>query len=212
MGHFARSAGAGPGQLLGFPASLGAAYMDYIIADRIVIPEKEERFYTEKVVALPHSTRSNDASAAVPAGRRSAAGAWSAGRRFRLLQFQPELQADARDVSLWVRMLKQVEGSVLWLLESNRWLPQNLRAESAAAWLRRSGSSSLPPFRRTASGPPGAGAICFSTPCLIMPTPRPATRFGRACRCSPASARLRRARRRQPVASGESAGTGGAES
>src|ERR1700742_1784563 len=40
---------------LGFPATLGAPYMDYIIADKIVIPESEQRFYDEQVVWLPHS-------------------------------------------------------------------------------------------------------------------------------------------------------------
>src|SRR4051812_11133533 len=45
---------------LGYPGTLGAPYIDYIIADRTVIPEREEAFYTEKVIVLPHSYQANN--------------------------------------------------------------------------------------------------------------------------------------------------------
>ena len=40
---------------MGFPSTSGANFMDYIIADRIVIPDKFRKFYSEKVIYLPHS-------------------------------------------------------------------------------------------------------------------------------------------------------------
>ena len=45
---------------LGFPSSLGAPYMDYILADGVVIPDGEDAFYAEKIVRLPHSYQIND--------------------------------------------------------------------------------------------------------------------------------------------------------
>ena len=45
---------------LGYPGSTGAPYIDYIIADRIVIPEHEQVHYSEKVVYMPHSYQVND--------------------------------------------------------------------------------------------------------------------------------------------------------
>jgi protein O-GlcNAc transferase len=44
---------------LGFPASMGASYIDYIIADRFVIPQAVQRFYAEKIVYLPDSFQAN---------------------------------------------------------------------------------------------------------------------------------------------------------
>ena len=83
---------------LGFPATLGADYIDYIIADRVVIPENEHDCYSEKIVTLPHSLSGQRQPARRRRGRRNAGRAWLAGGRIRLLQFQPKLQADARDV------------------------------------------------------------------------------------------------------------------
>ena len=53
MGVFARRPAPIQVNYLGFPGTLGAPYMDYILADRIVIPENERQFYTEQVVWLP---------------------------------------------------------------------------------------------------------------------------------------------------------------
>ena len=59
---------------LGFPGTLGAPYMDYIIADRVVIPPDEERFYDEQVVTLPGCYQVNDDKGRPIAARPSRAG------------------------------------------------------------------------------------------------------------------------------------------
>ena len=73
---------------LGFPATLGAPYIDYIIADKIVIPEGEQAFYDEQVVYLPGCYQANDdqgrAMARMPSPRRGR----PARERLCLLQFQ----------------------------------------------------------------------------------------------------------------------------
>jgi predicted O-linked N-acetylglucosamine transferase (SPINDLY family) len=55
MGIFARRPAPIQVNYLGFPATLGAAYIDYIIADKVVIPPAEQSFYDEQVVYLPGS-------------------------------------------------------------------------------------------------------------------------------------------------------------
>ena len=82
MGVFARRPAPIQVNYLGFPGTLGAPYMDYILADRIVIPEDEQRFYTEKVVWLPDSYQVNDSKRAIASGSTPArADAWPARRR-----------------------------------------------------------------------------------------------------------------------------------
>ena len=138
MGVFRPPARARPGQLSGLSGTLGAPYMDYIIADRIVIPEEERQFYTEQVVYLPDSYQVNDSRRAI-AETSQPRRMRPAGKRLCLLQFQPQLQADAGHLrGAGCAILKQVPGSVLWLLEGNPHFAGNLRREAAArrAWRR----------------------------------------------------------------------------
>jgi predicted O-linked N-acetylglucosamine transferase (SPINDLY family) len=117
---------------LGFPGTMGADYIDYIIADRVVIPDGEQRFYREQVVWLPHSYQINDKARAVaPAPGRSACGLPQDG--FVFCNFNTAYKHNPRMFALWMRLLSQVEGSVLWLLDGNAAAPDNLRRAAAAA-------------------------------------------------------------------------------
>jgi predicted O-linked N-acetylglucosamine transferase (SPINDLY family) len=116
---------------LGFPATLGADYIDYIIADRVVIPEQERDFYTEKVVTLPHTYQVNDNRRAAPEAGATRAEHGLPDDAFVFCNFNQSYKLTPAMFSIWVRLLKQVEGSALWLLESNTWQSRNLRAEIA---------------------------------------------------------------------------------
>jgi predicted O-linked N-acetylglucosamine transferase (SPINDLY family) len=117
---------------LGFPGTMGADYMDYIIADRVVIPDQERRFYREQVVWLPHSYQINDNRRVVaPAPLRAACGLPQNG--FVFANFNNAYKHNPQMFATWLRLLGAVEGSVLWLLESNAVAPDNLRAAAAAA-------------------------------------------------------------------------------
>ena len=116
---------------LGFPATLGADYIDYIIADRIVIPENEREFYDEKIVYLPHTYQANDSRRAVPEATASRAEHGLPDDAFVFCNFNQSYKLTPSMFSVWVKLLKQVEGSVLWVLESNKWQSLNLRGEIA---------------------------------------------------------------------------------
>jgi predicted O-linked N-acetylglucosamine transferase (SPINDLY family) len=126
MGVFARRAAPIQVNYLGFPATLGAPYMDYIIADRMVIPEDDRRFYDEKVVWLPHSYQVNDSKREIAPDTpdRSALGLPADG--FVFCNFNQSYKITPDMFASWMRILKAVDGSALWLLGSKPPFKANL--------------------------------------------------------------------------------------
>jgi len=116
---------------LGYPGSMGADFIDYIIADGVLVPPESRQFYSEKVIYLPHSYQVNDDQRLVPTGvcERSAFGLPAEG--FVFCCFNNNYKIHAPEFDIWMRLLRQVEGSVLWLFEANEWAKANLRKEAA---------------------------------------------------------------------------------
>lgn len=115
---------------LGYPATMGAPYIDYIIADRVVIPEAHFPYYSEKVVHLPHSYQVNDSkrlSADVIPTRREL-GLPDTGFVFCCFNNNFKITPDV--FTIWMRLLAKVDGSVLWLLEGDAAIPRNLGREA----------------------------------------------------------------------------------
>jgi predicted O-linked N-acetylglucosamine transferase (SPINDLY family) len=116
---------------LGYAGTMGAPFIDYIIADKILIPGDQQRYYAEKIVYLPHSYQANDDKRRVSdlIVTRTAAGLPERGLVF--CSFNNSYKITPDMFSVWMRLLHQVNGSVLWLLEGNATAPDNLRAEAA---------------------------------------------------------------------------------
>jgi protein O-GlcNAc transferase len=115
---------------LGFPATLGAPYIDYIIADKVVIPEDEQRFYDEQVVYLPDSYQANDDNGRPIAATPSRTEAGLPAEGFVFCNFNTAYKLTPESFDSWMRILNRVEDSVLWLLESPAPFADNLRAEA----------------------------------------------------------------------------------
>lgn len=115
---------------LGYPGTMGAPYVDYIIADRAVIPEESKCFYTEKVVYLPHSYQANDSKRRISdkAFTRYELGLPDEG--FVFCCFNNNYKILPATFDSWMRILKAVEGSVLWLFSGNPTVIRNLRDEA----------------------------------------------------------------------------------
>jgi protein O-GlcNAc transferase len=115
---------------LGFPGTLGADYMDYIMADAVLIPEGEHRFYREKVVTLPGSYQINDSKRAAvePATR---AGHGLPQDAFVFCHFNAGYKITPDLFACWMRILRQTENSLLWLLGSEKLFKDNLSAAAA---------------------------------------------------------------------------------
>ena len=117
---------------LGFPGTLGAPYIDYIVADRIVIPPDERGCFTEKVVTLPECYQANDRDRARPgpAPARDSCGLPADGVVF--CCFNNTYKIVPALFARWMRILAAVPGSVLWLMADNAAAAANLRTEAAA--------------------------------------------------------------------------------
>jgi predicted O-linked N-acetylglucosamine transferase (SPINDLY family) len=119
---------------MGYPGTSGSDFIDYLIADRTVVPPDQERFFSERVVALPDTLWVTDTARAVlPAPSRAEAGLPETGFVFCCFNHNWKITAPIFDV--WMRLLAKVEGSVLWLLEGNAAIGANLRKEAAARGL-----------------------------------------------------------------------------
>jgi predicted O-linked N-acetylglucosamine transferase (SPINDLY family) len=115
---------------LGYPGTMGAPYIDYILADRIVIPPESERFYSERVVSLPDSYQCNDAKRSRPGHTPSRAEAGLPERGFVFCSFNNVYKIMPEMFSVWMGLLRAVEGGVLWLLDDNETATRNLRGEA----------------------------------------------------------------------------------
>ena len=129
---FANRCGAIQVNYLGFPGTLGASYMDYIIADQHVIPEKHKQFYTEKVVYLPNCYQANDSKKKISTYNFTRLEVGLPEKYFVFCCFNNNYKILPDVFDCWMRILKKVDGSVLWLFEDNQISATNLRKEAVA--------------------------------------------------------------------------------
>jgi predicted O-linked N-acetylglucosamine transferase (SPINDLY family) len=115
---------------LGYPGTMGAPYVDYIVADRIVIPEEHWPFYAEKIVTLPDAYQCNDKERAIANLTPSRAALRLDDQAFVFCCFNNSNKLTPDIFSLWMRLLQEVDGSVLWLLEDNAAAKRNLKREA----------------------------------------------------------------------------------
>lgn len=116
---------------LGYPGSMGMEQIDAIIADPFVIPEGAEAGFSERVMRLPDCYQINDRHRQVGARpARDACGLPVDGFVFCCFNQSYKILPDV--FAAWMRVLKAVPGSVLWLLETNAWAVENLRRSAAA--------------------------------------------------------------------------------
>jgi len=117
---------------LGYPGPLGLDFIDYVIADRIVLPFDEQAFYRERIVHLPDSYQVNDRArpiaARVPARREEGL----PDEALVLCCFNHNWKITAAMFDVWMRLLRAHEGGVLWLFRSNDAAEANLRREAGA--------------------------------------------------------------------------------
>lgn len=116
---------------LGYPGTMGAQYMDYLIGDRTVIPQDQQHHYTEKIIYLPGSYLPNDSTRSIADTKftREDLGLPPAGFVFCCFNNSYKIGPDVFD--RWIRMLRRTENSVLWLSANNPAAVRNLRREAS---------------------------------------------------------------------------------
>jgi predicted O-linked N-acetylglucosamine transferase (SPINDLY family) len=116
---------------LGYSGTMGAEYIDYIIADPIVIPEESKQHYCEKIIYLPNSYQVNDTKRSISDKAFTREELGLPPTSFVFCCFNDNYKITPGVFDRWMRILKQVEGSVLWLLEDNAKAASNLRMEAS---------------------------------------------------------------------------------
>jgi len=115
---------------LGFPATIGSKYIDYIIADNVVIPEESKRYYVEKVVYLPNSYQANDNLRKISDRKFARAQLGLPDNAFVFTCFNNNYKITPPVFDSWMRILSVVNESVLWLLADNPMAKENLIKEA----------------------------------------------------------------------------------
>jgi predicted O-linked N-acetylglucosamine transferase (SPINDLY family) len=104
--------------------------MDYILADLIVIPEAEQGCYTEKVVYLPDCYQVNDRKREIDPRTPTRAEAGLPEDAFVFCNFNQSYKLTPPAYAAWMTIMRDVEGSVLWMLDNAPGLADNLRKEA----------------------------------------------------------------------------------
>jgi protein O-GlcNAc transferase len=127
LGVFARRPAPIQVNYLGYAGTMGADYYDYLVADPTVIPDEDFEFYSEKVAWLPDSFLPNDDARPISERTPGRGELNLPDKAFVFCCFNQSFKIDPRIFDVWMRLLRQVDGSVLWLKECNPEAAHNLR-------------------------------------------------------------------------------------
>ena len=129
LGIFAHRAAPVQVTYLGYAGTLSAPYMDYLLADDVVIPVGEERWYGEQVVRLPHSYLPNDDQREIGAKpTRAQAGLPESG--LVLCAFTSAYKINPPIFAIWMQLLREAQGSILWLRQMTAEAHDNMHREA----------------------------------------------------------------------------------
>jgi predicted O-linked N-acetylglucosamine transferase (SPINDLY family) len=117
---------------IGLAGTMGAGFIDYVVADPVLVRPQDERHYVEKIARLPHTYLVNDDKRPIAAETptRTQAGLPETG--FVFCSFNNVYKITPDVFGVWMRLLQRVGGSVLWLLSGNPSCVRNLRREAEA--------------------------------------------------------------------------------
>ena len=117
---------------LGYPGTLGTDYIDYIVADPFVVPDDMRQHYSEQIMYLPNTYQPNDDKRTISDKVITRNDMGLPDRAFVFCCFNNNYKISLSEFDIWMRLLSKVEGSVLWLLKSNKWAEQNLKQQAEA--------------------------------------------------------------------------------
>ncbi len=115
---------------LGFPCTTGSKCIDYLIADKIVIPKKFQKFYSEKIIYLPDTYQPNEEIKKLSFDHKSKSSVGLPENKFIFCCFNAHQKINLKVFKVWMRILKERENSILWLLKDNELSENNLKREA----------------------------------------------------------------------------------
>jgi predicted O-linked N-acetylglucosamine transferase (SPINDLY family) len=132
---------------LGFPGTLGAPWMDYLIADASVVPADQQAHYAENIVTLPDAFMPADSAHDANAHAMTRAGEGLPETGFVFCSFNAGYKITPAMFAIWMRLLARTEGSVLWIGQANAPAQRNLQREAEARGVD-SGRLVFAPYRQ----------------------------------------------------------------
>jgi len=114
---------------LGYPGTLGVEFIDYILADKIIIPESNRQFYSEKVVCLSHTYMVDDSKRIASSRLFTKKECGLPENAFVFCCFNNNYKFNAKVLDSWSRILLNAKNSVLWISENNEKFKVNITAE-----------------------------------------------------------------------------------
>jgi len=123
---------------LGYPGTTGAQYMDYLIADKTLIPEANQLHYTEKIAYLPDTYMVDDSKRQPSSRVFSRAEQGLPEDKFIFCCFNNTYKFNRDILQSWVRILLSAPNSILWISEGNDLFKENLLKEFEVTGLNSS--------------------------------------------------------------------------
>ena len=115
---------------LGFPCTTGSKSIDYLIADKVVIPKQFQKFYSEKIIYLPDVYQPNEELKELSHGFKDKKSVGLPEDSFIFCCFNGHQKINLEIFQSWMRILKKKEKSILWLLRDNKFSENNLKKEA----------------------------------------------------------------------------------
>ena len=115
---------------LGYPSTMGSTFIDYLIADRIVIPEDQKLNYSENIAYLPNCYQPNMAVKNISKTKITRNEEGLPADAFVFCNFNSNYKITPEIFKVWMNILKNVSNSVLWLLETNNESSKNIIKEA----------------------------------------------------------------------------------
>ena len=115
---------------LGYPGTIGDNCIDYIIADKVVIPSNLKKFYSEKVIYMPNCYQCNDSKRLVSKKIFQKGDFGLSEQNFVFACFNANNKISLVEFKIWMNLLKKVKNSILWLYKSNKYSMINLKKEA----------------------------------------------------------------------------------
>ena len=115
---------------LGYPSTMGANFMDYIVADPVTIPDVSRNFYSEKIIYMPHTYQANDDKRKIARTNSKRVDFNLPDKGFVFCCFNQIYKISPKEFNIWMRLLRNINNSVLWLIKSNKWVEQNFSKEA----------------------------------------------------------------------------------
>jgi predicted O-linked N-acetylglucosamine transferase (SPINDLY family) len=117
---------------IGYPGTIGADFVDYILVDPFIVPSEQQQFFSEKLVHLPDCYLANDPKRTISERTPSLVECGLPEQGFVFCCFNNYVKLTPMIFDIWTRLLQKVPGSVLWMSKSREEVEQNLRREAEA--------------------------------------------------------------------------------